>query len=290
MQLGSLLKSVNKSYKKIPVKGISFDSRKTKKNDIFFAIKGKQKTGYQFIQSAISKGASAIVTNKIKKNKKAKISVIKVKNVRKSLSEACSNFYKKKPQNIIAVTGTNGKSSVADFFYQILNLNKKSAASIGTLGIISKKYNKKTKLTSLDPLALHKSLEILYEKKIKNVILEASSHGLDQNRLDNLKIKIGIFTNLSHDHLDYHRNMRSYFNSKMYLFKKLLKKNSKIITDADNKEFSKIKNIAYKHKLKKITIGSSSGNLRILNHKYKGNKQIVTISINSKVLLLTIPF
>ena len=289
MQLGSLLKSVNKSYKKIPVKGISFDSRKTKKNDIFFAIKGKQKTGYQFIQSAISKGASAIVTNKIKKNKKAKISVIKVKNVRKSLSEACSNFYKKKPQNIIAVTGTNGKSSVADFFYQILNLNKKSAASIGTLGIISKKYNKKTKLTSLDPLALHKSLEILYEKKIKNVILEASSHGLDQNRLDNLKIKIGIFTNLSHDHLDYHRNMRSYFNSKMYLFKKLLKKNSKIITDADNKEFSKIKNIAYKHKLKKITIGSSSGNLRILNHKYKGNKQIVTISINSKVLLLTIP-
>ena len=138
MQLGSLLKSVNKNYKKIPVKGISFDSRKTKKNDIFFAIKGKKKTGHQFIQSAISKGASVVVSNEIKKNKKSKIFVIRVKNVRKSLSEACSNFYKKKPPNIIAVTGTNGKSSVADFFYQILNLNKKSAASIGTLGIISK--------------------------------------------------------------------------------------------------------------------------------------------------------
>lgn len=140
-----------------------------------------------------------------------------VKDARKSLSEACSNFYKKKPTNIIAVTGTNGKSSVAHFFYQILNLNKFSVASIGTLGIFSKNYNKKTNLTSIDPLSLHKNLQILAKNKANNVVLEASSHGLEQKRLDNLNIKIGIFTNLSHDHLDYHKNMQSYFNFKNVL-------------------------------------------------------------------------
>ena len=88
----------------------------------------------------------------------------------------------------------------------------------------------------MDALSLHKNLQILAKKKINNVILEASSHGLKQKRLDNLNIDIGIFTNLSHDHLDYHKSMQSYFNSKLYLFKHLLEKNSKIITDEDNKE------------------------------------------------------
>ena len=134
MVLGNLLKSVNNNYKKIPVRGISYDSRITKKNDIFFAIKGKKKSGTKFIKDAISKGASVVVADKIEKFKNSKIFILRVKNVRQSLSEACSNFYKKKPSSIIAVTGTNGKSSVADFFYQILSLNKKSAASIGTLG------------------------------------------------------------------------------------------------------------------------------------------------------------
>ena len=98
----------------------------------------------------------------------------------------------------------------------------------------------------MDPLSLHKNLQILAKNKAKNVILEASSHGLAQKRLDNLKYKTGIFTNLSHDHLDYHKNMKSYFNSKMYLFRNLLKKNSKIITDEDNKEFKIIKKLQIK--------------------------------------------
>ena len=136
---------------------------------------------------------------------------------------------------------------------------------------------------------LHKNLQIFTKNKVNNVILEASSHGLEQNRLDNLNIKAGIFTNLSHDHLDYHKNMQSYFNSKMYLFKNLLKKNSKIITDEDNKEFKIIKNIANRKRIKKITIGSNSGNIKILHNKYKQSKQIVKISINSKIFELEIP-
>ena len=289
MLLGKLLKFTNKKYRKICIKGISFDSRKIKKKDIFFAIEGNQTSGTKFIKDAISKGASIIVSDKKIKYKNHKTPFLLVKDVRKSLSEASSNFYKKKPSNIIAVTGTNGKSSVANFFYQILNFNKIPVASIGTLGIFSKNYTKKIKLTSMDPLALHKNLQILERNKVNHVILEASSHGLDQKRLNNLNIKTGIFTNFSQDHLDYHKNMKSYFNSKMYLFKNLLNKNSKIITDEENKEFKIIKNIAIRRKIKKVTIGLNSGNIKILHNKYKENKQIVKISVNSKIFLLKIP-
>ena len=289
MLLGKLLKFTNKKYRKIRVNSISFDSRKIKKKDIFFAIKGNQTSGTKFIKDAISKGASIIVSDKKTKYKNHKTPFLLVKDVRKSLAEASSNFYKRKPSNIIAVTGTNGKSSVANFFYQILSFNKISVASIGTLGIFSKNYNKKINLTSMDPLSLHKNLQILTRNKVNHVILEASSHGLDQKRLDNLNIKTGIFTNFSQDHLDYHKNMKSYFNSKMHLFKNLLNKNSKIITDEENKEFKTIKNIANRRKIKKITIGSNSGNIKILYNKYDENKQIVKISVNSKIYLLKIP-
>ena len=110
-------------------------------------------------------GASVIVSSKKIKYSKCQIPIVLVKNVRRSLSESCSNFYKKKPTNIIAVTGTNGKSSVVNFFYQILNFNKVPVASIGTLGIFSKNYNKKTNLTSMDPLSLHKNLQIFAKNK-----------------------------------------------------------------------------------------------------------------------------
>ena len=289
MLLGNLIKFSNKNYEKIVVKGIAFDSRQVKKGDIFFAIKGNKTSGMEFIKEASSKGASVIISNKKTKFKNYKTPVILVKDVRKKLTEACSNFYKNKPKNIIAVTGTNGKTSVCDFFYQILSFNKIPVASIGTLGIKSKKYKKNYNLTSLNPLALHSNLEILSKKKINHIILEASSHGLDQKRLDYLNFKAGIFTNLSHDHLDYHKNMKTYFNSKMYLFKNLLNKNSKIITDEENKEFKFIKKIAHKRKIKKITIGNNSGDIKILYNKYIENKQFVKISINSKIFTVPIP-
>ena len=289
MFLGNLFKSGVKNYKNIPIKGISFDSRKVKRDHIFFAINGNKTSGIKFIKEAITKGAVAVVTNKNIKGKNYKIPLVLVNDVRKSLAEASSNFYKKKPRNIVAVTGTNGKSSVADFFYQILSLNNKSVSSIGTLGIISKNYNKKINLTSPDSLFLHKNLEILAKKKINNVILEASSHGLQQKRLDHLDIKTGIFTNISHDHLDYHKNMNSYFKSKMYLFDNLLKKNSNIITDEENNEYKDIKKIAKRRKIKMNTIGIDSGNIKILYNRYKENKQIITISSNSKIFKLEIP-
>ena len=288
MILGNVLKSSSRRYKKIPIAGISFDSRKVKKNYIFFAIDGTKNCGTDFIDEAIIKGASVIVSSKKIKNYNNKIPFLLVKDSRSSLAEACSNYYKQKPKNIIAVTGTNGKSSVADFFYQILKLNKKPVASIGTLGILSSIYKKKTTLTSMDPISLHSRLEYLKKKKINNIILEASSHGLDQKRLNNLNIKVGIFTNLSQDHLDYHKNIKSYFNSKMHLFKNLLNTKSKIITDEDNKEFKTIQNISKKRKIKKLTIGSNNSDIQILENIYKNDRQILKILFKSKIFFLKI--
>tara|TARA_Y100000590_G_scaffold393322_1_gene471507 strand:+ start:4203 stop:7028 length:2826 start_codon:yes stop_codon:yes gene_type:complete len=289
MQLGNLIKFVEKKYQKIIIKGICFDSRKVKKKYVFFAIDGNHVSGLKFANQAIAKGASAIISNKKIKFKNKKIPAIIVNDVRKSLSEACTRFYKRKPKNIIAVTGTNGKSSVVNFFYQILNFNKIPAASIGTLGVVSKNYKKKTNLTSMDPISLHKNLEILAKNKVNHIALEASSHGLDQKRLDNLNIKTGIFTNFSHDHLDYHKSLNSYFNAKMYLFRNLLKKNSTIIVDEDDKKFKTLKNISNKRKIKKITLGSKTGNLKILRSTYEKNNQIIEISYEKKITKVKIP-
>jgi len=249
MLLKKLIKSCPEDIMKIDISGLAIDSRNVKKGNIFFALKGSKLNGEKFITNAIKKGAGVIVISSKKKFKKNKTPILIVKNMEKTLSTCCNKFYKKKPKNIIAVTGTNGKTSVADFFYQIMSLNNMKAASIGTLGIKSKNQIKKTKLTSPNIISLHKELEILKKNKIENVIIEASSHGLKQGRLNGLKIKAGIFTNFSQDHLDYHKNMKDYFNSKMILFNKLLEKNKYLIVNKKIKEFSILKKIADKKKL-----------------------------------------
>ena len=158
MLLKKLIKKISNNKKNIHVAGISSNSNEIKKNFIFFAIKGKKDNGEKFINAAIKKGASIIVCSKKCKFKSKKVFIIKKKNVRDFLGEIASKFYNLKPKNIIAVTGTNGKTSVADMFYQLFKLNNIPVASIGTLGI---KYNNKilkTKLTSPDTISLHKNL------------------------------------------------------------------------------------------------------------------------------------
>ena len=260
MLLKNLIKRPPSNIKNINIRNLALDSRQVKKGDLFFAIKGSNSNGKHFIEQALFKGAKAVICAKDKsiKNKKNNIPIIKVENPRESLIYACSKFFKNKPKNIVAVTGTNGKSSVADFFYQILSRNGLSVASIGTLGIKNKKKIKKTNLTSLDIISLHKELADLKKTGTDNVIIEASSHGLAQGRLSGIDFKTGIFTNFSQDHLDYHKNMKNYFNSKMILFSSLLSKKGNIIADKEIDEFPKLKSIAIKRKLNLLTIDKKS--------------------------------
>ena len=224
MLLKKLIKNLPKVKKNVTVKGLAVDSKKIKKGFIFFAIRGFKSNGERFIKEAIEKGAIAIVCSKHCSFSHEAIPILKSTNIRHLLSEISSKFYKLKPKNIIAITGTNGKTSVTDLFYQILKNNNIPVATIGTLGLKYKGKVIKSKLTSPDTVTLHEYLEKIKKEKIDNVLIEASSHGLHQKRIDHLNIKAGIFTNFSQDHLDYHKTMNSYFNSKMYLFKKILHK------------------------------------------------------------------
>ena len=283
MIIGNFIKKIELKYKNHYFSAICFDSSKCKKDNIFFAIKGTKIHGNKFINHAIQKGAKTIISDLKFEGIKKNILFIRSPNTRKLLSEFAYKIYKNKPKNIIAVTGTNGKSSVADFYFQILRLNKKKVASIGTLGIKTENYIKKSTNTTIDPIALSATLNKLKKERINNVIIEASSHGLKQNRLDGLKFKTGIFTNLSHDHLDYHKTLDEYLKSKLYLFERLLIKNANIITDLEITEYKKIKRIASRKKFKIETISNNKGNLETISHKYHNEKQIVKIKYNKGI-------
>ncbi len=277
MLIGHFLKNIKTEYKNHYFSGHSFDSSKCKKNYIFFAIKGNINDGHKFINNAIGNGAKIIISTLKFEGIKNNVLFIKTRNVRKLLAKLSYGTIKNKPKNLIAVTGTNGKSSIADFYFQILRLNKKKVASIGTLGVKTNNSITKASNTTMDPIELSKVLINLKSKNINNVILEASSHGLNQNRLDGLQFKTGIFTNLSHDHLDYHKTFNNYLKTKLYLFENLLTKKANVITDNSIKEYKKIKDIVLKNRFNFCTILNDKSDLNLISHEYHNDKQIIKI-------------
>ncbi len=279
MLLKKLIKNLSEEKKKITIKGLAINSKKIKKDFIFFAIKGNKINGENYINEAIKKGAAVIICSKSSKYRNKNIPIIKTSNIRYLLSEISSKFYKLKPKNLIAITGTNGKTSVADLFFQILSLIKVPVASIGTLGIKLKKKKINTELTSPDTIFLHQILEKIKKNRIDNVILEASSHGLHQKRIDHLNLKAGLFTNLSQDHLDYHKNMKAYFNAKLLLFKKILGKKKFIVCDKSIKEYSVLKKISRNKNLRLIDSGIIKKKLEKLKNLNFNELQLKNLSL-----------
>ncbi len=286
MYLGDFVKNVKQKYSKLNFSGLAFNSKHVKKDYIFFAFKGNNHDGNNYVNEAINRGAKIIISDKNLKINKNNIISIKSKNPRKLLSESSFKLLTGKPKNLVAVTGTNGKSSVSDFYYQILNLSNKKSASIGTIGVKFDNKNKPVKNTTLDPIQLRKYLNYLLKKKKNNIILEASSHGLKQNRLDGLCFDIGVFTNLSHDHLDYHKSYSEYLNSKLYLFKNLIKKKGIIISDRSIPQYGLLKKISDKKKLKLLTVFGRNSDLELVSHNYDNDHQILKVRIkkNKKII------
>lgn len=210
---------------------ISSDSRKTIKNGIFVAIRGTIEDGNQYINDALKNGVIAVVTDS-ETICNEKIPFILVNDSRNALAKMWSNYYHNPTQRmkIIAVTGTNGKTTSAYLIYNILKASKKSCALISTIDVLindekieigggSEITGKKSAMTTPDPEILYDLFDKMRTKKIEYVVMEASSHALEQNKLSGCNIEIGIFTNLSHDHLDFHKDMSSYFSAKEKLFK-----------------------------------------------------------------------
>ena len=249
-------KNIDDYFKEIAIDGISNNSKNIKKNFIFFAFSGNKTNGNLYIKEAKKNGAAIIISeeeinNDVIKLPKKDFSVI--------YSNLCSLFYSKKPKNIIAVTGTNGKTSVSDFCRQLWNFHGLKSASIGTLGIrvsLENHYNKiRNNLTTLDSSELNKQLSKLFDKQVSYVALEASSHGIIQNRLDGINFSGAIFTNLSHDHLDYHKNMIQYFNAKKKLFTEHLNDGACVSINLDDKHGMKLYNEIKNKNFKFVNFG-----------------------------------
>ena len=286
MILKDYIPNTNKKISEVYFSGIAFDSSKVKKDNIFFAIKGNKFDGNDFIENAIKKGAKVIISEKKFIKKEKKIIFLHSSNIRKLLAETSYKILSKKPKKLVAVTGTNGKSSIADFYFQILKFSSKKVASIGTIGL---RYNDKKKTlvnTTSDPIQLSSILSGLKKRKIEFVIMEASSHGLKQNRLDGLMFDIGIFSNLSHDHLDYHKSIKDYLNSKLYLFNKLIKKRGTIITDASIPQAKQLKNISIKTKTNLSLIYNEKKGIKLISHQFKNEKQILEIKYKNRKYII----
>ncbi len=274
MTKSRLLKQINSD--KIKYKNICSDSRIINKGDIFFAIPGSNTDGLNYVNDAVAKGASAIV---IPIRKKLKISsdipIYKVKDIRKEISLAAFMVNSESIEKKIAVTGTNGKSSVSFFLNYILSNLGEKTATIGTLGnSLVRKYNNGN-LTSPEPINLSKQLRKLSKSKIKYLIMEASSHGLHQKRFYGLKFDACILTNISQDHLDYHKTMSHYIMSKLKLFSDYIKNDSKIIVNADTKYINRVK--SYLKKESNISPIYFQKNNKFKIVKIKKNKNNSTI-------------
>ena len=264
---------------------IVFDSKQVEPGCLFAALKGSTVHGAKFVEEVLDAGAVAILTDKegeiILKDYKIDALVIK-KDARRALAKAVSLLMEKQPETIVAITGTNGKTSVATFCRQIWNEVGIEAINIGTTGVEGS-WSTPLNYTTPDPVKLHQVLYKAASEGITHIAMEASSHGLDQRRLDGVEIKTAAFTNFSRDHLDYHTSYEDYFNAKKGLFERLCPKEKNGVFNIDNKE---IKKLAHWYGLKNhiATIGyDKTADLIILSQKFYPKSQDIRFSFRNKI-------
>jgi UDP-N-acetylmuramoyl-L-alanyl-D-glutamate--2,6-diaminopimelate ligase len=264
---------------------IVFDSRQVEPGCLFAALKGSSVHGAEFVEAVLDAGAVAILTDKegetILKGSKIDALVIK-KDARRALAKAVSLLMEKQPETIVAITGTNGKTSVATFCRQIWNEVGIEAINIGTTGVEGS-WSTPLNYTTPDPVKLHQVLYKAASEGITHIAMEASSHGLDQRRLDGVEIKTAAFTNFSRDHLDYHTSYEDYFNAKKGLFERLCPEEKNGVFNIDNKE---IKKLAHWYGLKNhiATIGyDKTADLIILSQKFYPKSQDIRFSFRNKI-------
>ena len=245
--------------------GICADTRRLVAGDAFFAVPGARDDGSRFIDEARAKGAAIVVGPRNSNG-----ADVEVDDVRLALARAAAAFYSEQPQTIVAVTGTSGKTSVASFARQIFAELGREAASLGTIGVTSRALNIYGSLTTPDPVALHKLLSQLAANKVTHLAMEASSHGLDQKRLDGVRLTAGAFTNLSRDHMDYHPTEEHYLKAKLRLFSELLPDGAGAVIDADAPVAGQVVAAAHARGLRTMTVGAAGSAINIAHKAREG--------------------
>ncbi|HEY8267717.1 MAG TPA: UDP-N-acetylmuramoyl-L-alanyl-D-glutamate--2,6-diaminopimelate ligase [Xanthobacteraceae bacterium] len=274
----------------VTITSIAIDNRKAVPGSVFFALAGSRTDGGRFAADAAGKGALAVVgEGERPAGLPANVAFIRVADARATLARAAAKLHPRQPETIVAVTGTNGKTSVVSFTRQIWAAAGHKAASLGTLGVSAPSGEVTGSLTTPDPVALHELLDKLAGEGVTHLALEASSHGLDQRRLDGVRISAGAFTNLTRDHLDYHPTLEAYRTAKLRLFDTLLPEGASAVINADSPEARIIAAVAQQMKLRLISVGSAGADLTLLAAIPEGFAQSLSVRAGGKDYRLHLP-
>ena len=274
------------------VKGLAVDSRTVKPGDLFFALAGSKTDGSRFIDAAIASGAVAIAGDHPPSGEH-RVPFVVTPNPRRALALAAAKFYPRQPETIAAVTGTSGKTSVAAFTRQIWQRLGHASASIGTIGLVSPKRTIYGSLTTPDPIALHRQLDEIALDGVTHLAFEASSHGLDQYRLDGVRVAAGGFTNLSRDHMDYHPDVAHYLAAKLRLFRDLVVAGGAAVVSADHDCSGQVIEAAYSRGLRIIAVGREADGagegIRLTDASIEGFAQRLTFEHRGRTHRIKLP-
>jgi len=279
-----------KGAEAIEVTRITADSRQAQPGALFVALSGTKADGARFIADAVAKGAAAVVAGEEAAVPDAlAVPVLRAKEPRLALALMAARFYGAQPETIVAVTGTSGKTSVAEFTRQLFAAAGHRSASLGTIGVVKPDGAVYGSLTTPDPVSLHETLASLAHEDITHLAFEASSHGLDQYRLDGVKISAAAFTNLGRDHLDYHPTTEAYLAAKLRLFEELLPAGAPAVVNVDAPRAEDVAAVARRRGLPLITVGEKGETLRLANLKREGFAQALSLVHDGAVYDVKLP-
>jgi len=274
----------------VTITGLTADSRAVAPGYLFAALPGTKADGRAFIPAAIAAGAVAVLAPEGSRIElPPEVVLVTDANPRRRFALMASAFHGAQPKVMAAVTGTNGKTSTADFFRQIMTRLGHASAAIGTLGIIAPGWDSSGGLTTPDPAGLHADLARLAGMGVTHACMEASSHGLDQHRLDGVRLVAAAFTNLTRDHLDYHADMDAYAEAKLRLFAEVLPEGATAVINADSDLAPRVVELCAKRDIKVLGYGRAATHLRLIAVRPTARGQDLNLEIMGKAATIHLP-
>jgi UDP-N-acetylmuramoyl-L-alanyl-D-glutamate--2,6-diaminopimelate ligase len=280
-----------KGFTGLDLTGLASDSRKVKPGYLFAALAGTKTDGAKFLKDAVARGAVAVLGVPAIADDVAALGVrfIPDENPRAGLARYAAAFFASQPDIVAAVTGTKGKSSIVAFLREIWTALGKPAASLGTVGVISPNGVLPLAHTTPDPVEIHELLAKLKADGVDRLAIEASSHGLDQHRLDGVKIKGCGFTNITRDHMDYHATFEEYLAAKLRLFTEVVADGGVAVVNADADHAERFIAAARARGLILITVGRKGDTIRLDRREDRGGAQALTLHYNDKIFYIELP-
>ncbi|HWU25871.1 MAG TPA: UDP-N-acetylmuramoyl-L-alanyl-D-glutamate--2,6-diaminopimelate ligase [Rhizomicrobium sp.] len=271
--------------------GLASDSREVKPGYLFAALPGTRANGARYIADAVARGAVAVLgTPQIREEAEAfGVRFIADKNPRARLARMAAELFALQPKTIAAVTGTNGKTSVAVFLRQIWDAAGFKSASLGTIGVVTREGTRSLAHTTPDPIEMHRILAELAKSGIDHLALEASSHGLDQYRLDGADVAAAAFTNITRDHLDYHRDFDGYLTAKLRLFGEVVREGGAAVVNVDAASADTFVAVARRRKLKLLTVGIAGEGIGLAKRIPNAHGQTLEVSCAGQSYAIDLP-